>query len=77
MFYITDADDTDVKELIDDAEDEDQAEHKKRKKKTDDDFDDRLEDDDYELLEENLGVKLKRVITEYASFSMDITCLYV
>ncbi|XP_076244162.1 transcription elongation factor SPT6 isoform X2 [Calliopsis andreniformis] len=32
----------------------------KRKKSDDEDFDDRLEDEDYELLEENLGVKVER-----------------
>lgn len=35
----------------------------KRKKSddTDDELDDRLEDEDYELIEENLGVKVERV----------------
>uniref|UniRef100_A0A1B6CNX7 Transcription elongation factor spt6 n=1 Tax=Clastoptera arizonana TaxID=38151 RepID=A0A1B6CNX7_9HEMI len=33
---------------------------KKRKKSDDEDFDDRLEDEDYDLLEENLGVKVER-----------------
>ncbi|KAH8266384.1 hypothetical protein KR038_000011 [Drosophila bunnanda] len=33
---------------------------KKRKKHEDDDLDDRLEDDDYDLIEENLGVKVER-----------------
>ncbi|KOC62723.1 Transcription elongation factor SPT6 [Habropoda laboriosa] len=32
----------------------------KRKKSDDEDFDDRLEDEDYDLLEENLGVKVER-----------------
>lgn len=36
--------------------------HKKRKKSDDEDFDDRLEEEDYDLLEENLGVKLERVL---------------
>lgn len=30
------------------------------KRKIHDDFDDRLDDDDYDLIEENIGVKLKR-----------------
>lgn len=33
----------------------------KRKKSDDEDFDDRLEDEDYDLIEENLGVKVERV----------------
>lgn len=32
----------------------------KRKKSDDEDLDDRLEDEDYDLLEENLGVKVER-----------------
>ncbi|EDW66387.1 transcription elongation factor SPT6 [Drosophila virilis] len=40
--------------------DEDGGSGKKRKKHEDDDLDDRLEDDDYDLIEENLGVKVER-----------------
>jgi len=51
---------------------------KRRKRKDDDDFDDdfddRLEDDDYDLLEENLGVKLKRV-SNYVELLLLILCL--
>lgn len=36
---------------------------KKRKKHEDDDLDDRLEDDDYDLIEENLGVKVERRVS--------------
>lgn len=61
-----------LKDLIDDApieEDESDADSEasgrnaKRKKSDDDDdeLDDRLEDEDYELIEENLGVKVERV----------------
>jgi transcription elongation factor SPT6 len=58
-----------LKDLIDDnpieeseGEDSDGSNHhKKRKKSDDEDFDDRLEDEDYDLIEENLGVKLERV----------------
>ncbi|XP_012233466.2 transcription elongation factor SPT6 isoform X2 [Linepithema humile] len=57
-----------LKDLIDDnpieeseGEDSDGSDHhKKRKKSDDEDFDDRLEDEDYDLIEENLGVKLER-----------------
>ncbi|KAK9308785.1 hypothetical protein QLX08_001384 [Tetragonisca angustula] len=48
---------------IDDDNDEDSEESddsRKRKKSDDEDFDDRLEDEDYDLLEENLGVKVER-----------------
>jgi len=56
-----------LKDLIDDApieesdgEDSD-ASRPSKKGKSDDDFDDRLEDEDYDLIEENLGVKVERV----------------
>nr|CAD7428568.1 unnamed protein product [Timema monikensis] len=57
-----------LKDLIDDAPiDESDGEDsdasggsKKRKKSDDEDFDDRLEDEDYDLIEENLGVKVER-----------------
>jgi transcription elongation factor SPT6 len=56
-----------LKDLIDDApieesdgEDSD-ASRQSKKEKSDDDFDDRLEDEDYDLIEENLGVKVERV----------------
>ncbi|XP_028156739.1 transcription elongation factor SPT6 [Ostrinia furnacalis] len=57
-----------LKDLIDDApidesgsdgEDSDEGPTKKRKK-SDDELDDRLEDEDYDLIEENLGVKVAR-----------------
>ncbi|XP_026284387.1 transcription elongation factor SPT6 isoform X1 [Frankliniella occidentalis] len=58
----------DLKDLIDDNpieesgdESDASAGSKKRKKSDDeDDLDDRLEDEDYDLLEENLGVKVER-----------------
>lgn len=45
----------------DDSDGEDSDSSKKRKKSDEEDFDDRLEDDDYDLIEENLGVKVERV----------------
>lgn len=61
-----------LKDLIDDneeseGEDSDGSDRpKKRKKSDDEDFDDRLEDEDYDLIEENLGVKFERVcLTEW------------
>lgn len=38
----------------------DESDGSKKRKKSDDDFDDRLEEDDYDLIEENLGVKVER-----------------
>jgi transcription elongation factor SPT6 len=32
-----------------------------KREKSDDNFDDRVEDEDYDLIEENLGVKVERV----------------
>lgn len=61
-----------LKDLIDDnpidegsdsdGDNSDRSRHEKRKKRSDDEdeLDDRLEDDDYDLLEENLGVKVQR-----------------
>ncbi|XP_023303515.2 transcription elongation factor SPT6 [Lucilia cuprina] len=59
-----------LKDLIDDnpieegsdGEDSDVSNSSKKRKKheDDDDLDDRLEDDDYDLIEENLGVKVER-----------------
>ena len=64
-----------LKDLIDDnpieeedSEGEDSDDSKKRKKSDEEDFDDRLEDDDYDLIEENLGVKVERVIIIYGYF---------
>lgn len=67
-----------MKDLIDDApieEDESDGDSDtsikgagtKRKKSDDEDdeLDDRLEDEDYDLIEENLGVKVERVMTYF------------
>jgi transcription elongation factor SPT6 len=56
-----------LKDFIDDAptegSDGEDSDVSKRSKKenSDDDFDDRLDDEDYDLIEENLGVKVERV----------------
>lgn len=62
-----------MKDLIDDnpieegsdGEDTDNSNSSKKRKKydDDDDLDDRLEDDDYDLLEENLGVTIERRVS--------------
>ncbi|KAL3272900.1 hypothetical protein HHI36_014360 [Cryptolaemus montrouzieri] len=56
-----------LKDLIDDGpeeesegEDSDGSGGEKRKKSDDEELDDRLEDEDYDLIEENLGVKVDR-----------------
>lgn len=56
-----------LKDLIDDrpieesdGEDSDGSGREKRKKSDDEEYDDRLEDEDYDLIEENLGVKVER-----------------
>lgn len=58
-----------LKDLIDDnpieeseGEDSDASGGEKRKK-SDEEFDDRLEDEDYDLIEENLGVKVERRVS--------------
>jgi transcription elongation factor SPT6 len=45
----------------DDSDNESDGSRKRKKSDDEDDFDDRLEDEDYDLLEENLGVKVERV----------------
>lgn len=59
-----------LKDLIDDrpieesdGDDSDASGGEKRKKSDDEDLDDRLEDEDYDLLEENLGVKVERRVS--------------
>ncbi|OXA61519.1 Transcription elongation factor SPT6 [Folsomia candida] len=55
-----------LKDLIDDnpieedSDNESDGSRKRKKSDEEDDFDDRLEEDDYDLLEENLGMKVKR-----------------
>lgn len=44
-----------------DGDSDGSGDSRKRKKRDEEDFDDRLEDDDYDLLEENLGVAVERV----------------
>lgn len=55
-------DDNPIEEGSDSDGNSDSSRHEKRKKRSDDEdeLDDRLEDDDYDLLEENLGVKVQR-----------------
>lgn len=72
--YFCVADDEDrlreeLKDLIDDnpieesdGEDSDASGGEKRKK-SDEEYDDRLEDEDYDLIEENLGVKVERRVS--------------
>lgn len=59
-----------LKDLIDDnpiesegsdGEDSDVGPSKRKKSDDEDELDDRLEDEDYDLIEENLGVKVQRV----------------
>lgn len=54
-------DDAPIEESGSDGEDSDASAGPKKRKKSDDELDDRLEDEDYDLIEENLGVKVKRV----------------
>lgn len=56
-----------MKDLIDDNPIDESGEDSdasgsggEKRKKSDDELDDRLEDEDYDLIEENLGVKVER-----------------
>lgn len=53
-------DDAPIEESGSDGEDSDASNAPKKRKKSDDELDDRLEDEDYDLIEENLGVKVAR-----------------
>lgn len=57
----------------DDSEDEGSDGSRKRKKSDDEDeLSDRLEDDDYDLIEENLGVKVQRVsVCDFATIGFN------
>ncbi|XP_008558566.1 transcription elongation factor SPT6 [Microplitis demolitor] len=46
--------------VVESDEDDDEEDGGKKKKNYDNDFDDRLEDDDYDLIEENLGITVER-----------------
>lgn len=58
-----------------DAANSDRSGRQKRRSRSDDELDDRLEDDDYDLLEENLGVKVQRRVSHYIllSFIVDFS----
>lgn len=65
--FILDDDGEEVKDLIDDTpiqesegEESDASGGQKRKKSDDENYDSQLEDEDYDLIEENLGVKVER-----------------
>ncbi|XP_041979251.1 transcription elongation factor SPT6 [Aricia agestis] len=53
-------DDAPIEESASDGEDSDASQGPKKRKNSDDELDDRLEDEDYDLIEENLGVKVAR-----------------
>lgn len=64
-----------LKDLIDDTpiqesegEDSDGSTGQKRKKSDDEEYDDQLEDEDYDLIEENLGVKVERRVSNYSFY---------
>lgn len=58
-------DDNPIEEDGSDGEDSDASGGSLKRKKSDDDddLDDRLEDEDYDLIEENLGVKVERRVS--------------
>ena len=54
-----------IKDDVDEEEEEAEesgGDEGKRKREEDSDIDDRLEDEDYDLIEENLGIKVKRKV---------------
>lgn len=55
-------DDNPIEESDGSGSDSDTSTSRKRKKSDEEDLDDRLEDEDYDLIEENLGVKVVRKV---------------
>lgn len=68
-------DDAPIEESGSDGEDSDASAGPKKRKKSDDELDDRLEDEDYDLIEENLGVKVARVSTFCVSYVWGPGCI--
>lgn len=79
--FVSKDDEEVVKDLIDDnpieeeeSDNESDGSRKRKKSDDEDDFDDRLEEEDYDLLEENLGVKVQRVTIIIHSISKCSNC---
>lgn len=66
-------DDEPIEESGSDGEDSDAG--PKKRKKSDDELDDRLEEEDYDLIEENLGVKVARVRIFYFILEFQLVIL--
>lgn len=66
--------------MIDDGEIEDESDgansdasqRQKRKKRSEDELSENLEDDDYDLLEENLGVKVQRRVCSLIGYELNV-----
>lgn len=69
-------DDAPIEESGSDGEDSDASGGPKKRKKSDDELDDRLEDEDYDLIEENLGVKVARVSKDGNKMLVPISLFY-
>ena len=66
FFFVTEGLDDNLEGLIDDnpdVENESEGEEGEKRKLEESDLDEDLSDDDYALIEENLGIKVKRKVT--------------
>jgi len=64
-------DDNPIEEDESEGSDDDEGKNRKRKKSDDEDeLDDGLDEDDYDLLEQNLGVKMDRKVHKLYIFSV-------
>ena len=61
--FIINNDEVEEEEDEEGGESGEEDEEGKRKRDDDDDIDDRLEDDDFDLIEENLGIKVNRKVS--------------
>lgn len=68
-------DDEPIEESGSDGEDSDAG--PKKRKKSDDELDDRLEEEDYDLIEENLGVKVARVRIFYFIWEFQLILIVI
>ena len=63
--FIINNDEVEEEEDEEGGESGEEDEEGKRKRDDDDDIDDRLEDDDFDLIEENLGIKVNRKVSDF------------
>lgn len=69
-------DDNPIEESDDGSGSDTSSRNKRPRSDDEEELDDRLEDEDYDLIEENLGVKVKRKVTTRTFFRITLTLLF-